>query len=91
MIYTKHEAMLELRLKDERTLLRLVRSGMLPYRKYGNRMMFEQEDINDYLRKIRRVGLRDAKQLPKKDVWKAVAEFKESLLNLLRALEDIDS
>jgi predicted site-specific integrase-resolvase len=90
-LMTKREAMLELRLKDERTLLRLVKTGLLPCRMHGNRMMFTEEDIGDYLLRIRRVGRKDVPQQSQKNLRKTVADFKDALLAVLSALEGISS
>ncbi len=87
VIFTKDEAKKELKIQDDRTLMRLVNNGLLPYHQHGNRMMFTQEDIDDYLRKIRRVGRIKVPSEKEYDFEKAMDRFKSALIDMLNAIE----
>ena len=84
---TKEDLKRELCIKDDRTLMRLVKAGLLSYHQHGNRMMFTQDDIDDYLRKIRRVGRINVQPEKEYDFSKAMDRLKSALIDVLNAID----
>ena len=58
-LHTLPEAMKILRIKDRRTMKRLLDSGKLPRRETTGGTMFTDDDLLDYIRSCRRVGFKD--------------------------------
>ena len=90
-LLTKQEAMKILRFDDERTIDRLIANGKIAFRKHGNRTMFAEEDVADYVRSIRMVGKRKApdesKASGKRDLGNAISEAIAALARLKTELD----
>lgn len=86
-LLNKDAVMEILGLKDKKTLMKMVHDGKLPHRQIGNKIMFAEEDLNEYIRKCRRVGRKDV-QRPTNEIRldQAISTAKTALLDLAEAL-----
>lgn len=86
-LHSKEAAMEILGLKDKKTIMKMVRTGSLAHRAIGNKIMFADEDLDEYIRKCRRVGRKDVQRPPQEiRLDQAISDAKDALLALADAL-----
>lgn len=89
-LLNKDAVMEILGLKDKKTLMKMVHNGKLPHRQIGNKIMFSEEDLTEYIRKCRRVGRKDVqRQANEIRLDQAISTAKTALLDLAQALEAV--
>ena len=91
-LLNKDAVMEILGLKDKKTLMKMVHNGKLPHRQIGNKIMFSEEDLTEYIRKCRRVGRKDVQRHTGEiRLDHSIENAKSSLLELVDALNKISN